>query len=161
MPDSVFIALTFASAIGAGLMAGVYFAFSAMVMPGLRRLEPADATRAMQAINVALMNAWFLAVFMGSAAFSLLSVVLSFVRWGNDEAVYLLVAGLLFLGGSLGLTAGYHIPRNNALLALDADGPEVPEVWRRFDSEWTSWNHVRAVASLAATILFIAGIAAA
>ncbi|WP_026876601.1 DUF1772 domain-containing protein [Jiangella gansuensis] len=160
MPDNVFIALTFASALGAGLMAGVYFAFSAMVMPGLRRLAPAEATRSMQAINVAVMNPWFLVVFTGSAVFSLVSVVLSFARWGNDEAVYLLVAGVLFLAGSLGLTAGYHVPRNNALGTVDADGPGVPERWARYYSEWTSWNHVRAVASLAATILFIAGIAA-
>lgn len=160
MPDSVFFALTLASAVSAGLMAGIYFAFSSMVMPGLRRLQPAEAVRSMNAINVAVINPWFLTAFMGSAALSLVSVILSFTRWGEEEAVYLLIGGLLLIFGSLGLTAGYHIPRNNALALVDPDGAEATERWQRYDSEWTSWNHIRAVASLASAILFAAGLAA-
>jgi uncharacterized membrane protein len=160
MPDSVFFALTLASAVSAGLMAGVYFAFSSMVMPGLRRLRPAEAVRSMQAINLAVINPWFLTAFVGSAALSLVSVIFSFTRWGEEEAIYLLVGGLLLIFGSLVLTGGYHIPRNNALGLIDADGPEAKERWERYDSEWTSWNHIRAIACLAAAVLLAAGLAA-
>jgi uncharacterized membrane protein len=44
---------TLASALGCGLVAGVSFAFSAFVMPALKRLKPAEGIAAMQAINVA------------------------------------------------------------------------------------------------------------
>ncbi|WP_053205886.1 DUF1772 domain-containing protein [Jiangella muralis] len=160
MPDSVFFALTLASAVSAGLMAGVYFAFSSMIMPGLRRLQPGEAIRAMQSIDVALMNAWFLTAFVGSAVLSGISVVYSITRWGEEEAIYLLIAGLLLIFGSIVLTGSYHIPRNKALHLVDPDGPEAKRRWETYDSEWTSWNHVRAVASLAAAILFAAGLAA-
>lgn len=161
MPDSVFFALTLASAVSAGLMAGVYFAFSSMVMPGLRRLEPGEAVRSMQAMNLAVINPWFLSAFLGSAVLALVSVVVSFVRWGDDEAIYLLIGGLLLIFGSIGLTSGYHIPRNNALALVDAESPEAKERWERYDAEWTPWNHIRAVASLASAILLVAGLAAA
>ncbi len=160
MPDSVFFGLTLASAVSAGLMAGVYFAWSSMVMPGLRRLQPGEAIRAMQSIDVALVNAWFLTAFVGSAVLSGISVVYSFARWGEEEAIYLLIAGLLLIFGSVVLTGGYHIPRNKALHLVDPDGPEAKERWQRYDAEWTSWNHIRAVASLASAILFAAGLAA-
>jgi uncharacterized membrane protein len=141
-------------------MAGVYFAWSSMVMPGLRRLQPGEAIRAMQSIDVALMNAWFLTAFVGSAVLSGISVVYSFARWGEEEAIYLLIAGLLLIFGSVVLTGGYHIPRNKALHLVDPDGPEAKERWERYAAEWTSWNHIRAVASLASAILFAAGLAA-
>lgn len=160
MPDSAFFALTLASAVSAGLMAGIYVAFSSMVMPGLRRLQPGEAVRSMNAINVAVINPWFLSAFLGSALLSLVSVVFAFARWGEEEAIYLLIGGLLLIFGSLGLTSGYHIPRNNALALVDPDAPEAKERWERYDAEWTSWNHVRAVASLASAILLAAGLAA-
>ncbi|WP_116952186.1 anthrone oxygenase family protein [Jiangella endophytica] len=159
MPDSVFFALTLASAVSAGLMAGIYFAFSSMVMPGLRRLQPGEAVRSMQSIDVALLNAWFLSAFVGSAVLSGISVVFAFVRWGEEEAIYLLIAGLLLIFGSLVLTGAYHIPRNKALHLVDPESPEAKERWETYDAEWTSWNHVRAVASLASAILFAAGLA--
>lgn len=160
MPDSVFFALTLASAVSAGLMAGIYFAFSSMVMPGLRRLQPGEAIRSMQNIDAALQNAWFFTAFIGSAVLSAVSVVFAFVRWGEEEAIYLLIAGLLLIFGSIVLTGAYHIPRNNALALVDPDGPEAKQRWETYDAEWTSWNHVRAVASLASAILFAAGLAA-
>ncbi len=52
------------TALGCGLLAGVFFAFSAFVMPALRRLPAAQGIAAMQSINrlavtPALMTALF------------------------------------------------------------------------------------------------------
>jgi len=64
--------LTLGAALGSGLIAGVFFAFSTFVMPALARLAPAQGVAAMQAINVAVLNRWFLGVFVGTAAACLL-----------------------------------------------------------------------------------------
>ena len=48
--------LTFVGALGCGLMAGLYFAFSVSVMNGLSRLPPAEGIAAMRSINVAIIN---------------------------------------------------------------------------------------------------------
>ncbi len=50
-------AVTLASALGCGLVAGVFYAFSTFVMPALKRLPPAQGIVAMQSINRSLSSA--------------------------------------------------------------------------------------------------------
>ncbi len=47
------------SAVGCGLMAGFFFAFSICVMKALEALPPAQGIAAMQSINVAVINPCF------------------------------------------------------------------------------------------------------
>jgi hypothetical protein len=51
--DRLLFVLTFLSALGAGLIGGLFFAFSSFVMIALGRLPPASGISAMQSINVA------------------------------------------------------------------------------------------------------------
>jgi uncharacterized membrane protein len=60
--------LTLLAALGSGLMAGVFFAFSAFVMRALAQLAPPHGMAAMQAINVAVLNPLFLGTFIGNGA---------------------------------------------------------------------------------------------
>jgi uncharacterized membrane protein len=61
-------ALKLCAALGCGLMAGVFFAFSCFVMAALARLPVPQGLAAMQSINVRVLNPLFLGVFMGTAA---------------------------------------------------------------------------------------------
>lgn len=56
------------AALGSGLIAGVFFAFSNIVMGGLARIAAPSGIVAMQAINVVVLNRSFLGVFAGTAA---------------------------------------------------------------------------------------------
>jgi uncharacterized membrane protein len=47
-----------ATALGCGLIAGVFFAFSTFVMKALGSLLPAQGIAAMQSINLAVLNPW-------------------------------------------------------------------------------------------------------
>src|SRR5258705_6992637 len=58
MSGRVLTTVTFGTALGAGLVAGVFFAFSSFVMAALARLPPAQAIAAMQSINVTVVNRW-------------------------------------------------------------------------------------------------------
>ena len=60
-----------------GMMAGVYAAFAFAVMPGLARAADRTFVEAMQRINVAILNGWFLICFLGGLVFSALALVLS------------------------------------------------------------------------------------
>ena len=51
--------------VGAGLVGGVFFAFSAFVMKALAELPAAQGIQAMQRINVVVLNPLFLGVFVG------------------------------------------------------------------------------------------------
>lgn len=136
--------------IGAGLMAGVYFAFSAFIMRSFDQLGAANATEAMNAINDVILRSWFMALFFGS---TLLFVVLSVTAWLDESLPHrwsLFAAGLIYLFGMFLCTALANVPLNNRL-AQSTD--REPGFWQRYYRDWTRWNHLRAACSLLALVL--------
>ena len=75
--------MTWGAALGSALIAGVFFAFSTFVMAALARLPPAQGIAAMQAINVTVLNPWFLGVFVGTAIACVVLAVTSLMHWGR------------------------------------------------------------------------------
>ena len=67
----------------------------------------------------------------------------------------LLAGSALYLVGTVGLTAGYHVPLNNALLRADASDPATVALWADYLRRWTAGNHVRAAAAIAAAAGFV------
>ena len=146
MNAALFI-LTLLATLGCGLIAGVFFAFSAFVMKALARLPASQGIAAMQSINVVVLNRWFLGAFFGTGIVCVLLVIWALVRW-SENSVYLVAGALLYGVGTLWVTIAFNVPRNNALAARGA------EVWARYVPEWTAWNHVRTAAALAAAASF-------
>lgn len=153
--DRFLFVLTLVSALGCALVAGVFFAFSAFVMKALGRLPPPQGIAAMQSINVAVLNPWFLTAFLGTAGTCLVVAVLSLARWHEPRAPYLLAGSLLYLVGTTLLTIVFHVPRNDALAAVDPAGADAVSLWARYLRSWTAGNHVRAAAALAAAASLI------
>jgi uncharacterized membrane protein len=135
------------------LNAGVFFAFSTFVMPALSRLPPAQGIAAMQAINVAAINRWFMGALFGTAAACLLLAVASLIAWSEPGARLRLGGCLLYLAGAILVTIAFNVPRNDALASVSPASAEATEVWLRYVPEWTRWNHVRAAASLSAAVM--------
>jgi uncharacterized membrane protein len=157
MIDGWLFILTLVTALGCGLVAGFFFAYSASVMQALARLPAAQGIAAMQSINVVVINPVFMGALFGTALACVVLVVAAFLEWGEAYAVYLLVGGVVYLVGVILLTMAYHVPRNNALAAADPISPDAERLWSRYLKEWTAANHVRTVAPLAAaTLLTIA-----
>ena len=153
MSSEILFVLTLVGLLGCGLMAGVFFAFSSFVMPGLARLPPAQGIAAMQSINVTALRPPFLGAFLLAAAACLLLAALSVWRWHLPGAALRLAGSALYLVGTFGVTAAFNVPRNEALAAVRADSAEGAQLWSRYLASWTAWNHVRTVAALAATAL--------
>jgi len=154
MSSEVF-SLTLATALGCGLVGGIFFAFSTFVMPALRALPASQGIAAMQSINIKVINAWFMTAFMGTAGLSIAAVVVAIVDWGTAYAPYLLSGGLLYLVGVIGVTMLANVPRNDALAAVEPTAPRSADQWRRYVAEWTAWNHVRTLTPLVAAALEI------
>jgi uncharacterized membrane protein len=87
--------LTLVTALGCGLMAGAFYAFSSFVMRALGRLPAAQGAAAMQAINVEAPTPGFMAGFLGTGVLSVAVIVASVIRWGEAYAPYLLAGGLV------------------------------------------------------------------
>jgi uncharacterized membrane protein len=157
MTDKLLFALTLFSALGCGLMAGFFFAFSACVMNALARLPAAQGIAAMQSINVVVINPLFMTGFLGTAAACAILAVSSLLRRHEPGATYLLAGSLLYIVGTLLVTIVFNVPRNDALAAVDPASAEGASLWADYVGGWTSWNHVRTVASfVAAALLTIA-----
>ena len=146
--------LTLAAAIGSGLMAGVFMAFSTAVMTALGRLPPAHGVAAMQSISLVIVNAWFLTPFFGTAAACLVITAAALVQGHQPGAAYPLAGSGLYLGGVLLVTAAANVPLNNALAGVTPHSPEAARLWAVYLSTWTGWNHVRTAAALAAAVCF-------
>ena len=153
MIEGFLFVLTLVTAIACGLVAGFFFAFSAGVMKSLARLPAAQGLAAMQSINVVVINPLFMGALFGTALACAVLVAAAFVEWGEPYAVYLLVGGLVYLVGAILLTIVYHVPRNDALAALDPNDADAPSHWDRYVRGWTAWNHVRTIAPLVSVAL--------
>ena len=154
--DRFLFALTLVTALGCGLNAGVFFAFSSFVMKALARLHLAQGVAAMQAINVAAVTPAFMAAFFGTAVACGVLAVWALFAWDERFAPYLLVGSLLYLVGTILPTIAYHVPRNDALARVELHSADAESHWARYLSGWTAWNHVRAAAMAAAATLTIA-----
>jgi uncharacterized membrane protein len=147
--------LTLLCALGSGLIAGFFYAFSIAVMRALGKLPPAQGVAAMQSINVVVINPVFLGVFLGTAIACLVLLVGTLVRWRLPGGTLLVAASLLYVVGSFLVTMLFNVPRNNALAAVTPGTPAGDALWTDYLRTWTAWNHVRMLASLAASALFI------
>lgn len=152
--DQLLYALTLLAALGCGLVAGVFFAFSAFVMKALSRLPPGEGIAAMQSINVTVLNPWFVVAFLGTAAACVLALIASLLRWHQPGAVYLFIGGALYLVGSLLVTIVFSVPNNEALASAAPAHPDAARLWAGYVASWTAWNHIRTAAALAAAASF-------
>jgi uncharacterized membrane protein len=150
--DGFLLALAAVTALGCGLNAGVFFAFSGFVMKALARLQPAQGIAAMQSINLMAVTPAFMAALFGTAAACVALAIWALVDWDDAVGPYLLAGSACYLLGTIGPTIAYHVPRNNAL-ALQPQRAEAADRWTRYVAEWTRWNHLRAAAALAAAAI--------
>jgi uncharacterized membrane protein len=141
-------------ALGCGLVAGVFFAFSTFVMKALGTLPSAHGIAAMQSINIVVINPWFMTAFAGTAVVSGFLAILALLRWQEPGAAYLLAGGVLYVVGSFLVTLLFNVPRNDALERAVPSSPDAERLWRDYLVTWVNWNHVRTIAALAAAASF-------
>jgi uncharacterized membrane protein len=145
--------LILVAALGCGLNAGVFFAFSTFVMPALARLQPSQGIAAMQSINITA-NPLFMLVLFGTAFICLFLAIAVLFKWQQPNTFYLLAGGLLYLVGEIAVTIAFNMSLNDALAAVKPNSPEGATLWANYLKNWTFWSHVRTISSLAAAAVF-------
>ncbi|WP_326498289.1 anthrone oxygenase family protein [Leptolyngbya sp. GGD] len=144
------------AALGCGLVGGVFFAFSTFVMPALESLQPAQGIAAMQSINIKAINPFFMFAIFGTAAVCLLLAIAALLNWHQPHTAFLLAGSLLYLMGTVGVTIVFNVPLNDALAVVKPESTEGANLWARYLTNWTFWNHIRTIAALIASALFAA-----
>jgi uncharacterized membrane protein len=156
MSEGLRRALILVAALGSGVVAGVFYAFSAFVMRALDRLVPAEGIGAMQSLNREAPTFWLMAALLGTGALCVVLAVDSLRRLDAPGAGWILAGALTYLVTII-VTAAYHVPRNNALDAVDPTAAGAADVWSHYVTTWTAANHVRVAAPLAAAALLTIG----
>lgn len=147
-------------AIGCGLLAGLYFAFSAFIMTALGRIEQVQGISAMNSINSTILGSLFMPFFYGTTLASLILATSGLVRRGEPGAMATLAGGVIYVAGMFLCTIVNNVPLNTALAAVDPASGAAASVWARYLKDWTFWNHVRTISSTVSSALYIAAIAA-
>ena len=158
MDTLVIPGLLWFSAIGCGLIAGLYFSFSTFIMTALGRIDQAAGIAAMNAINVDIVRSAFLPLFLATTLSAAGLVVMGALRWGAPGSISMIAGGLLYVIGMFVVTMAFNVPLNNALAAAPG-GANAGAVWATYLRDWTLWNHVRTVTSTLACIAFVHAIA--
>lgn len=155
MTDTYTRTLTIATTIGAGLSAGVYLAFSTLVMKGIRGLPPFQAISAMKGINKAAPgNPLLMLVLFGTGLLCVPLIISGFQHRGEPASGWQIAGAVLFLIGML-ITIMYHVPHNDELMKADPTVTGASATWRHFYAGWIAWNHARTLASFGATVSLV------
>ena len=160
MIEAAITILLWLCAIGSALIAGLFFAFSTFVMTALGRIGESSGIAAMNAINDVIVRSLFMPVFLGSTLGAALLAVIALFRLSEPGSLAMFLGGVTYVLGMFVCTMVANVPLNNELAAVEPASEAAKPVWARYLKNWTSWNHVRTLASTAACALFIAALVA-
>jgi uncharacterized membrane protein len=138
------------------LTAGLLFAFTVVVMPGIRALGDREFLRAFAAMDRVIQEnePRFLVVWVGSVVAVVAAAVLGAAgldAWGR--ALLIGAAAVYVLGVQLP-TVAVNIPLNSRLQALDLsalDARALRAERAAFEGRWCTWNAVRTVFACVST----------
>jgi uncharacterized membrane protein len=143
-----------AGAVGSGTVGGVFFAFSAFVMPALQRLSAAQGIAAMQSINVTAQRAALMTAMFGTALVCCALAVAAWRSWGRPPALWWAIGSALYLVGPIGLTIVHHVPLNDSLATVHPHAAGAAAHWQHYLDSWNPLNHVRALFGVGAAGAF-------
>ncbi len=140
--------------IAMGLMAGVFGLYSHTLMPGLARTDDRTFVSAFQSIDHAILNVWFIPVFIGALVLTGAAALLHLGDNGQSIVAWIVAAFVLYVVVVI-ITVAVNVPLNDAIKAAgDPDSiNDLAEARRRFDeARWARWNLVRTLATTAAFV---------
>jgi uncharacterized membrane protein len=138
-----------------GAMAGLFFAFSVSVMPGLDAIAAEHAIRAMQSINRKIQNPVFLTAFVFAPVAAALTGGLLLGDGQTAAAVVCFLAAAAYALGAFAPTVVVNVPLNESLDAAEVptNPGDVARLWSDYSLRWTRWNHLRTLFSTLSLLL--------
>jgi len=138
------------------LSAGLFYAWSCSVIPGLKKLPYNSYIEAMQSFNRAILNPAFFLSFIGTLLLLPLCVYLNYDQHLSARFYLLLVALILYVVGVFGVTAFGNIPLNKQLDNFNlrtATEQSVSLERRNFEKPWIRLHTIRTCAGILVIVL--------
>jgi uncharacterized membrane protein len=155
-----FHAVLMVAAFLCSLVAGLLFAFAAVVMPGFRTLDDGSFIRAFQVVDRVIQNnqPLFLFVWVGSVLAVVAAMVLGLWTVTGIDRLLVVIAALVYLLGVQAPTITINIPLNNQLQKLDVatmTGTARQDARETFEARWNRWNAIRTACASVVSVLLI------
>ncbi|WP_321392257.1 DUF1772 domain-containing protein [uncultured Desulfuromusa sp.] len=148
------------SIIFCSLVAGFLFAFTIVVMPGIKQLTDGEYIRAFQVMDGIIQKNQpvFMLVWIGSIIIILAAAVLGIGQLDSLSRLLLISAALIYLVGVQVPTGMMNIPLNNQLQALDANNladSELHKARENFEAPWNKSNTIRTFFAVLTSVLLV------
>jgi uncharacterized membrane protein len=140
-----------------GLMAGVFYAYAVSVNLGLAEQPDASYVATMNEINERIQNPLFFLGFFGAVLFPVAALVAHLPRRRTGRFRLIVLACVLYGGGSFLVTVLANVPLNEDLARVTSDAPasELARARAAYEEPWNFWNGVRGLFSAVAFVALI------
>lgn len=140
-----------------GLMAGVFYAYAVSVNLGLAERPDASYVATVNEINEKIQNPLFFPVFFGAVLFPVAALITHLPHRRSGRFRRIVLACVLYVGGSFLVTVLANIPLNEelALVTADATAAELARARAAYEGPWNFWNDVRGLFSVAAFVILV------
>lgn len=157
---TVFHAVLLSATLLCSLVAGFLFAFAAVVMPGIRRLDDGGFIRAFQVIDGVIQNnqPLFSVVWAGSVLALIAAAVWGVWELTGVDRTLVIAAALVYLLCVQLPTIAINIPLNNTLQKLNPstmDEPARKRAREAFEPRWNRWNAIRTALAILVSVLLL------
>ena len=141
-----------------GLSAGLFYAWSISVIPGIKRIPDKSYLEAMQEINRAILNPWFFILFFGAALMMIYSAYLQFKTNAYLSFWIILCAAVIYLAGTVGITAFGNVPLNQALDQVQLNILNTGDLQltrQAYEGQWNKLHTIRTFFSVVSFLLLL------
>lgn len=142
----------------AGLMAGLFYAWSISVTSGLVQVSNHHYLAAFQQMNRAILNPVFFVPFFGQAIILPILTYQVYRSPSADGFQYLLAATLLYWLGCMAVTMFGNVPLNNTLEVLQIDlmlTEQRADFRSKFEQKWNQLNWIRTICTLLSLVYLV------
>jgi len=158
--ELIFLVLLILSTLLCALVSGLVFAFTIVIMPGIKKLPDKEFIRAFQVMDGVIQNGQpiFIFVWVGSVLTLLASAILGIWQLDGIQRILLILAAIIYIFGVHLPTVTINIPLNNEIQAIDTvSASESTQNTARsnFESRWNFWNSFRTVLGILVSILLM------
>jgi len=156
MNVSPLLLLTAFSVIASALVAGVFLAFSELVMRSLHKAERPAGIEAMQIINREVFKTLFMVLLIGMAFVSVALIWLGWTFWQGTPSYWIIAGGVIYLLVTFVVTLAGNVPLNVKLDGLAHTDPKTATYWSHsFYKHWIIFNHIRTLGAAVASCCFL------
>lgn len=141
-----------------GLSAGLFYAWAVSVIPGTKLTSNISYLETMQHINRAIINPWFMVIFMGPLLGMIISGIMNYGSGIDATFWYVVVAFLTYLVGTFGVTALGNVPLNDGLDAIPIGkltGDEMNSIRLAYEQRWNKLHNIRTLFSVVSFVLLL------